>query len=221
MVALSPYTFTSLSIILLKTTNAELTKQLNSVIEKNKAYLDSTKGSSNATLRQFVGSSAALFAPIYEYGCWCYLDPSSDYRSNAHGRTMDAIDQGCKTLVGGYRCATLDAKAEELECDAQTVEYTTFNFFASDPTNLEADCEAANPGDACAQRACQIEGLFTFPFIGFFFSGIENSDDYDANMVHVNAGGPFDPEIECAGFLNPIQSESECCGKYRRSFGFT
>jgi len=72
----------------------------------------------------------------------------------------------------------------EDDCDAQAVSYTTFNFFASFPENLEADCIVLNPGSVCAQRACQIEGLFTLPFISLLFTGIESSPLFDANFVH-------------------------------------
>ena len=155
--------------------------------------------------------------------------PDTDYRQNAHARPVDEIDQRCKTLIGGYKCATMDSELNnEDDCDAQAVSYTTFNFFASSAENLEADCIILNPGSVCAQRACQIEGLFTLPFISLFFTGIESSPLFDANFVHTSAGGTFDPAVECAGLFNPVRSQSECCGKYsegRRPFrldsGFT
>ena len=128
---------------------------------------------------------------------------------------MDGIDEHCRTLVEGYKCATIDSETNnEEDCDAQTVSYNTFNFFASSPENLETDCIALNPGSVCAQRACQIEGLFTLTFFGFTFSGIETSPLFDANHVHISAGGTFDPEVECAGLANPVRSATECCGSY-------
>ena len=190
----------------LKFTKSDIVKQLDSIIQKNATL---------ASNREFTGSSATLFAPIYEYGCWCYLDPSSDYRNNAHARPVDTIDQHCKQLIGGYKCATIDAEMnEEDDCDAQTVPYNPFNVFGSDPANLEPDCISLNPGDVCAQRACQVEGLFTMPFIPFFFMGVQNSPDFNQEFVHINAGGPFDPEVECAGLYNPVRSQTECCGQY-------
>ena len=73
MVALNKIV-TPLSVFLLKTTNADLVKQMNEVVKANATL------SSN---REFVGSSAALFAPISGYGCWCYIDPSDDYLSGS------------------------------------------------------------------------------------------------------------------------------------------
>jgi len=196
----------TLSVFLLKTTHADIVKQLTEVIQANATL---------ANNRAFVGGSATLFAPIFEYGCWCYLDPSTDYRHNAHARPVDEIDGNCKTLIGGYKCATIDAELNfEAECDAQTVTYTTFNFFASAPENLEVDCISLNLGSVCAQRACQIEGFFTLPFISLFFSGIDSSPLFDPNFVHTSAGGTFDPEVECAGLFNPVRSTTECCGRY-------
>ena len=66
---------------------ADVVKQLNEVLKNN------------GTFREFTGSTANMFAPIYEYGCWCYLDPASDYRTKAHARPVDEIDEHCKTLI--------------------------------------------------------------------------------------------------------------------------
>lgn len=102
----------------------------------------------------------------------------------------------------------------EDDCDAQTVPYNSFNFFGSQPENLKPDCESLNQGSVCAQRACMIEGLFTLPFVQFFFSGIQNSELFDSQFIHISAGGTFDPDVECAGLYNPVRSQTECCGQY-------
>ena len=62
MVALNKI-LSSLSVFLLKPSHADIVKQLTEVFKAN---------SSLASNREFVGAPATLFAPIFEYGCWCY-----------------------------------------------------------------------------------------------------------------------------------------------------
>jgi len=133
-----------------------------------------------------------LFDAILGYGCWCYLDPKDDYRSNARGKPMDLIDKHCKTLINGYKCALIDSEnSEEDECDAQTILNVPFSFGELDssgnikwmiedplehrdqtlPYGLEDECYKKNNlflgavRDSCSQKACMIEGLF----MEFFF----------------------------------------------------
>jgi len=164
--------------------------------------------------RAFSGQVASFLEPINGYGCWCYLDDT--YRELAHARPVDTLDDTCRELINGYKCATMDAEdASEVECDAQQIVYSQFNFFGREEEHLEEDCASLNPLDVCAQRACMIEALFVF-HIGthLFFSGVDTRADYDPNMVHISKGGPFDPAVECVGINNPVRSQSECCGSY-------
>ena len=175
-------TKTILTFFLLKPNNANLVEQF--------ADLDSTmkqspqNGSSVRDLSDF-GFVETVFTEIMAYGCWCFLDPANDYRQNARGRPVDDIDRTCRSLINGYKCATMDAEANgEEECDAQTVDYVKFNLLSGDIENLEADCISLNPDSVCAQRACQIEMVFVYPLLQS--SGPQNLDE---NLVHVSAGG--------------------------------
>ena len=75
--------------------------------------------------RTFTGFAAELFDPVDGYGCWCYF--GSDY-VNGRGHTQDALDEECKKLVNGYRCARMDAKARGEICDASTEAYQPYNY---------------------------------------------------------------------------------------------
>ena len=68
----------SLSVFLLKPSHADIVKQLTEVIKAN---------SSLASNREFVGSSATLFAPIFEYGCWCY----SAFKNKGLAKGCDSV----------------------------------------------------------------------------------------------------------------------------------
>jgi len=190
-------TKTILTFFLLNTNNANLVKPIddwNSIVPKNSSLRDLSSSAA-------IGTN--LFDAIVGYGCWCFLDPESEYRQNARGKPVDQIDSACKNLINGYKCATMDAEDNgEDDCDAQTVSYNSFNFFTGDPTlDLEADCISFNPDSVCAQRACQIEGLFTYPLLEGGFLPLENSALFDANLVHVSAGGT---ERSKSTFLNKI-----------------
>jgi len=163
-----------------------------------------------SSVRGFTNFFDQLFVEeIMAYGCWCFLDPANDYRKNARGQPIDEIDRTCRNLINGYKCATMDAEANgEEACDAQTVDYVKFDIFNGLIENLEADCISLNPDSVCAQRACQIEMVFMYPIIE---DGLQNVDQ---NLVHVSAGGTFDPETICDGLFNPVKSETECCGQY-------
>jgi len=168
--------------------------------------------SSLPTNRQFQGLIAPWIEDIDNYGCWCYFDDGL-YRTEAHSPPQDDIDEKCRLLINGYKCAEHDALERGEECDAQTVIYTPYNFFTS-VTDLETDCNQNN-ADICQRDACIIEGSFTLEFFDRFFLGIE----FDPALKHVSVSGPFDPQVECVGIPNPTASERSCCGTFNIANG--
>ena len=126
---------------------------------------------------------------------------------------MDVIDEYCKTLINGYKCASIEGQewlkeyqsggasenyeGDEDECDAQTVfntafnhGYSTFEYTPYYRMNLENDCYYKNfnhPNPVCAQKACMAEGLFAGPLLPFL--PLETSDLFNISLVHVNYGG--------------------------------
>lgn len=198
--------------------------------------------------RAFVGNVETLFNPINGYGCWCYLD--SEWRDQnqvainrasiqAHGQTVDAIDESCKDLINSYKCIEMDAEAQGIfDCDAQAVEYIPYNFF-SQQTGIVDECSSTNAvaslpgvvpataGGFCAIQTCIVEGTFTMRYLTQLTALVLDPsskpmtllDDYDATHAHIgnNAGtanGIFDPEVECPGIPNPVGSQKQCCGEH-------
>ena len=207
-------------------------------LNNNIASLQRSQNVSNP--RAFVGNIALGLEPINGYGCWCYLDDtwrdSNQVLINrpailAHGQVVDPIDESCRSLINAYKCIEMDAEANGIECDAQSVEYNPFNSFGA-ITDLSEQCEFSNVGE-CAQNACKAEGAFTIRYFALLVTGsITSHPDYNVAHVHNTrgvAGGIFDPEVECPGIPNPVGSDKECCGAfeeltrkpYRLYSGFT
>lgn len=154
---------------------------------------------------RFVDPILTYMDPILNYGCWCHF--GADW-IHAGGKVRDDIDLRCKQLIQGYRCARMDARAQNKDCDAGNINYTPYNFFFGQ--DIHADCAAANAGDDCAIDACVIEGAFTLHFLSDFVSG---------NIVNIadpqfQTGNGWDREAECVVKNNgQSYTDHECCGE--------
>merc|ERR1712176_493055 len=110
--------------------NASLRENLHSLSEATKTR--------PPNLRAFQNIIANGFEALNGYGCWCYLDES--WRDDnltalnrpsiqAHGKTVDILDEACKNLINSYKCIEIDAEEAGIDdCDAQAVSYTPYNF---------------------------------------------------------------------------------------------
>ena len=177
------------------------------------------------SLRAFQNHIADGFDALNGYGCWCYLDESwrddnlavmNKPSIQAHGKTVDVLDEACKNLINSYKCIEIDAEEAGIDdCDAQAVNYTPFDYFGSNGQTVKENCEENNVG-FCAQSACIVEGTFTLNFLAFVIPGQSVGDHpaFNASYVHLNKGGSFDPDVECPGIANPVGSERECCGDF-------
>ena len=147
-----------------------------------------------------------LFSSVERYGCWCYLPPDADYRSNARGQAVDEMDSICKAMINAYKCATMDAEDNgEDSCDAQTVPFNFPNLFLGTPIeDLSGQCITLNPDNVCGQRACQIEVAFVLPTLcGTGTCAFElSSDSFDPSFVHISAGGTVRSDIKISDFFS-------------------
>ena len=140
----------------------------------------------NDPLRAFAGFIIDFLEPINNYGCWCYF---GDAYVNGRGPMYDGVDEECKKLANGYKCALYDGYARGEPCYAHNITYVPYNFF-SGSIRLVEDCTASNidhPEDpTCAIEACMIEGSFTLAFFNQFFdsAGVQ----IDSSVKHENAG---------------------------------
>ena len=70
---------------------------------------------------RFVDPILTYMDPILNYGCWCHF--GADW-IHAGGKVRDDIDLRCKQLIQGYRCARMDARAQNKDCDAGNINYS-------------------------------------------------------------------------------------------------
>lgn len=179
--------------------------QMQTITKAKNITFGPPKSGSFQDMRAFVDPIKAMMEPIYDYGCWCVF--AEDW-VKAGGKPKDAIDERCKQLINGYRCARMDAKANGEECDAGNVAYTPYNFFAG-ATDMEAECITSNPGDTCAQTACFLEGDFTMHFLTDFITG---NIGVLADPTLQTAQG-FDRAVCLKGKNNDMGGNRECCGE--------
>merc|ERR1712156_1371731 len=167
----------------------------------------------NSSLRAFSGSIAVAVNKLDEYGCWCYF---YDNVGRGKGTPVDEIDGFCKTLADGYQCAIIDGEAEGQSCVPWEVAYSPG---AGQGPDRFASCQANNPGDSCAARACSVEGIFVDNLFAFLISGTPIAyDTYGHN------DSDFDPATDAgcpvkAG-IKGVSGEKSCCGGYPNRFPF-
>lgn len=212
----------STSLLLFGITSASL-ESLHANVANMANSRNSTGG--RGELRAFQAFVKDMFSAINGYGCWCYLDSSWRDENQvlinrpailAHGMAVDPIDESCRDLINSYKCIEMDAEEEgDYACNAQAVEYKPFNFFSAN-TDVESECTEFNQDKgSCAVNACIVEGVFTLNYIDYMFAGIAQAHPhYNADHLHANNGGTFDPSVSCPGIPNPVGSDKQCCGEY-------
>ena len=171
-----------------------------------------------ASLRSASGESKAItandMALVNEYGCWCYFQ--NDH-SKAKGQPTDGIDQICKVLHDGYKCAMMDAADMgdntcvpwEINYDSATGAGLAINM---DINTIRTECDTQNPVIGCANWACKIEGYFVQSLLFYFVQG----GLLDSTKNHSNG---FDPVSMCPTQTG-IASERECCDEHPIRFPF-
>merc|ERR1712020_368706 len=127
----------------------------------------------NSSLRAFTGNIANAVERLDEYGCWCYF---YDNVGRGKGTPVDEIDGFCKTLADGYQCAMIDGENEGESCVPWEVNYQPGS--GQGPERFQT-CQDANAGNACAARACSVEGIFVDNLFAFLISGTQiNYEQY-------------------------------------------
>merc|ERR1711981_22898 len=156
-----------------------------------------------------------IFNGINGYGCWCNFNENYTL---SHGPVQDGIDQLCKRLVNGYHCGIMDGAAAGTPCQTNTQEYTAVQFNSQQTINQFCTVSSDNAGNFCKETACIVEGTFSVEMFADMFGG---SFSINPNLVHISAGGIFDPVVECAyQTAGQGRSEKECCGEYPDRYPF-
>lgn len=163
-------------------------------------------------LRKHQISELAIAQEIDGYGCWCYFDES--YR-NGKGIVMNEIDEICKILHDGYKCAIVDCNAEgKGDCEPWNVDYVSSAM--SSFNGLISGCTNANAGNMCAIRACIVEGWFANAVLDIFTS---QHYVHEPGLLHANG---FDKELNCVGSHPPPDPNSkvQCCGEFPHRYPY-
>ena len=113
--------FTLSLVSLAKANMNNILDQLSEMTKVNNITLASSIAGYFNDLRAFGDPIRTLMEPIYDYGCWCVF---AENWHEAGGAPRDSIDERCKQLVNGYRCAKMDARAAGGDCDAGNVPYS-------------------------------------------------------------------------------------------------
>lgn len=143
---------------------------------------------------------------------------------------MDALDSLCKRLSEGYDCASIDADAQGLTCNAWEEDYSDGNGnalgcgtlkTADDVAGIDANTLLALGIEVvsdCKKQACLIEQDFVNK-VAALFLGDPNAANPDYKHDNVN----FDQEAscitkQCTGTF--CDSDRQCCGDVpgRRTF---
>lgn len=174
----------------------------------------------NAELRGFNDDIMFDVKLISEYGCWCFF---GDQVGRGRAQPLDAVDEACRVLAGGYECAMRDAEDEGTTCIPWEVEYASA--VGGTGLTIPEECANLNEGNNCAIRACIIEGSFVANLLDIFLSGgsINNAYkpqfgfNYDESCVVKKSGGGPSLKACCGVYPDryPFKArggDRKCCG---------
>ena len=143
---------------------------------------------------------------IDNYGCWCSFSDDTGFHGGepGYGRVMDEIDQICKDLRQGYRCAVIDddvtnnggGKNNGQGCIPWAANYSSSNSLLTDEGQILEACQldnaqVENSQKDCAVRACALENTFILDFIKYLVSGKQ------VNPEFIIKTGAFDRKSNC------------------------
>jgi len=147
---------------------------------------------------------------VSNYGCWCYAW-SQWQTGDGRSSPRDEHDDACKAHSMGFKCITMDAKAEGKECHPYETSYSTLitqNGYGQDIV----ECADSIEDDWCKRRVCLVELRLLARFYNLIGSG--TWPDY-AQFGHRSAKkGLFDPVAECNPLAGANPVEQVCCGDY-------
>merc|ERR1712226_263489 len=147
---------------------------------------------------------------VSNYGCWCY-EWSQWQTGEGRSTPRDAHDDACKAHSMGFKCITLDAKAEGKECHPYETSYETL-ITQNKYGQKIVECADSIEDDWCKRRVCLVELRLLARFYTLIGQGVW--PDY-MNYGHASANrGLFDPLNECNPLGGKSPVEQVCCGDY-------
>lgn len=186
---------------------------------------------------------------IDNYGCWCSFSDDTGFHGGepGYGKVMDEVDQICKDLRQGYRCAVIDDVTNK--CIPWSANYSSSNSLLTDESQILDMCKldnaTPNNQNLCSVRACALENTFILDFIKYLVSGkqvnpalmsinreqnckIEKKPEDESLLwarsasllddFDMSGSGGFDEEH--TAISSRIIPEKMCCGEYPKRFPF-
>lgn len=186
---------------------------IDSVVQGGAALLGNIRnpegdGRGPAAQRQF-GVSSPFDGFLVNYGCWCFFEDGSFNRRAGQGKggPVDAFDATCRRLQLAYRCAIMDAQANDEVCHPWGTNYAMVNtaLVHKSTEDITTICTKESKSE-CEKNACIIEGNF----MNELYELIE-TDKLTMTESFKHAGG-FDVTTECV--KTGQTGENDCCGTY-------
>lgn len=147
------------------------------------------------------------------WGCWCFFDDDS-YQGK--GPPLNEVDAMCKVLQQGYECFEMDDGGT---CtDPWDVVYAPIAL-----TNVVGDeyadlCQANNPRNNCARRACIIESRFAKEILEY----VDEHGTAGFATENLHSDSAWDQRAKCPIRVSAqnANNQKECCGDYPYRFPF-
>jgi hypothetical protein len=191
-----------------------------SFAEMEKSFAEIMKNKTASFDRAFPVNQFSLALVSENYGCWCHS--LKEHTGKGKSKPLDALDALCKSLSEGYDCASIDAEAEGLTCNAWEEDYSDEfgNSVGCGKLKTAADVVGIpesvlaqlgiNVVSNCKKQACLIEQNFVNSLAALF---LDNSDI--ANPEYKHESIDFDSEAscithQCEGAF--CEGEKQCCG---------
>jgi len=196
------------------------TMTYSSFTEMENSFAEIMKNKTASFDRAFPVNQFALSLVAENYGCWCHS--LKEHTGKGKSKPLDSLDALCKNLSEGYDCASIDAEAEGLTCNAWEEDYSDADGnsvgcgtlkVAADVVGIPESIIAQlgiNVVSNCKKQACLIEQNFVNNVAALF---LEDPDTVEPEYKHESAD--FDSEAscvtkQCEGAF--CEGEKQCCG---------
>jgi len=196
------------------------TMTYSSFTEMENSFAEIMKNKTASFDRAFPANQFALSLVAENYGCWCHS--LKEHTGKGKSQPLDSLDALCKNLSEGYDCASIDAEAEGLVCNAWEEDYSDADGnsvgcgtlkVAADVVGIPESIIAQlgfNVVSNCKKQACLIEQNFVNSVAALF---LEYPDIAVPEYKHESTN--FDSEAscvtkQCEGAF--CEGEKQCCG---------
>lgn len=191
-----------------------------SFAEMENSFAEIMKNKTAGFDRAFPVNQFALSLVAENYGCWCHS--LQEHTGKGKSKPVDSLDALCKQLSEGYDCASIDAEAEGLICNAWEEDYSDAEGNSVGCGTLKVAADVVGIPETiiaqlgitvvsnCKKQACLIEQNFVNNVAALF---LENPDIAIPEYKHESPD--FDSEASCVTKQcegDFCDGEKQCCG---------